>query len=115
MPDVTVAEYAARHAVSPQTVKRRLKSGALAGYRVDTPQGFIWHINDTADDTPVNGAQSELVAFLQEQLVAKDSQIGILLDQLREANTRLALPAPANGQPWWKQFWPGHKTTNSLY
>ena len=43
-----------------------------------------------------------LVAFLQEQLVAKDSQIGILLDQLREANGRLALRAPTNGRPWWK-------------
>lgn len=106
MPDVTVAEYAARHAVSPQTVKRRLKSGALAGYRVDTPQGFIWHINDTTNDIPVNGAtaSAELVAFLQEQLIAKDSQIGILLDQLREANSQLALPAPANGRPWWSRL-----------
>ena len=30
---------------------------------------------------------------LQVQIATKDSQIGILLDQLREANARLALPA----------------------
>ena len=69
MPDVTVTEYAARHGVSPQTVKRRLKSGALVGYRVDTAQGFTWHINDMTNDIPVNGDQGgELLEFLREQL-----------------------------------------------
>ena len=36
------------------------------------------------------------------QIATRDPQIGVLLDQLREANARLALPAPANGRPWWK-------------
>jgi len=109
--DVDIHEAAVRLGVSESAVRRRLRVGTLKGRRERIASGYKWVcvVPDDAYATPtLNGDQSgsELVTFLQEQLVAKDSQIGILLDQLREANSRLALPAPANGRPWWK-LWKG--------
>ena len=105
--NVDIHEAAARLGVSESAVRRRLRVGTLEGRRERISSGFKWVcvLPDGAYAMPTlnsDQAAGELVAFLQEQLVAKDSQIGILLDQLREANGRLALPAPANRQPWWK-------------
>lgn len=41
---VSIKEAAARLGVSPDTIRRRLKSGELAGERVKTPQGFVWRV-----------------------------------------------------------------------
>ena len=105
--EVDIHEAAARLGVSESAVRRRLRTGTMEGRRKSTPSGFRWVcvLPNGAYATPSpNGDQAagELVAFLKEQLVAKDWQIGTLLDQLREANGRLALPAPATGRPWWK-------------
>ena len=48
-------------------------------------------------------ANDELVAFLKEQIVQKDDQLGLVLEQLRELHTQ-ALPAPPAGRRWWR-FW----------
>jgi hypothetical protein len=45
MPFVTVPEAAVRLGVSPQTVKRRVKSGKLSGRQEATAQGFNWLID----------------------------------------------------------------------
>lgn len=105
--EVDIREAAVRLGVTESAVRRRLRAGTLEGRQERIASGFRWVcvVPDGAYATPtLNGDQAtgELVAFLQEQLVAKDSQIGILLDQLRETNGRLALPAPANGRTWWK-------------
>jgi hypothetical protein len=45
MPFVTVLEAAVHLGVSPQTVKRRLKSGKLKGRQEATAQGFTWLVD----------------------------------------------------------------------
>ena len=102
--DVDIHEAAVRLGVSESAVRRRLRVGTLEGRRERIASGYKWVcvVPDDAYATPtLNGDQAagELVTFLKDQLIAKDSQIGILLDQLREANSRLALPAPR--RPWW--------------
>ena len=52
MPFVTVPEAAVRLGISPQTVKRRLKSGKLRGRQEATAQGFNWLID--VPDIPNN-------------------------------------------------------------
>jgi len=107
--EVDIREAAVRLGVTESAVRRRLRAGTLEGRQERIASGFRWLcvLPDGAYATPtLNGDQAagELVTFLKDQLVAKDSQIGILLDQLREANGRLALPAPGNGRPWWNRL-----------
>jgi hypothetical protein len=60
MPFVTVPEAAVRLGISPQTVKRRLKSGKLRGRQEATAQGFNWRV-DIPDipNTPSAGTPRE--------------------------------------------------------
>lgn len=114
--EVTIQEAAKHLGVSESAVRRRLRAGTMEGRQERIASGFRWvcilPINAYVTPT-LNGTQSgELLEFLREQIRVKDEQIGILFDQLREANTRLALPAPQQSfwtQPWWK-IW---KTTAS--
>jgi excisionase family DNA binding protein len=50
---MTPAEAAARLGISERTVQRRLKQGALQGYKVDTGRGEVWRVVlDGMTDTP---------------------------------------------------------------
>jgi hypothetical protein len=44
MERVSIKEAAERLGVSQDTIRRRLKSGGLAGEREKTPQGFVWRV-----------------------------------------------------------------------
>ncbi len=127
MPDMTVREYAFKTGKSEQTIKRWLKGGRLAGYQVNTPQGFVWYVTDTPDaiaqDRP-QGAESgegaalrEMIELLKRELEArdrqmeaqerqmaeKDKQIEQLHILLKDAHERM-LPAPPAARSWWQKI-----------
>jgi hypothetical protein len=128
MPLVTVGEAADRLKISTQTVKRRLKNGALKGEQKDTPQGYIWLVDISeaeTDTTILNGDISgdtsaaisreiqrleQMLEILQkelehrdEQLETKDRQIEQLHVLLQQAQA--ALPAPRDHRSWWQRVW----------
>ncbi len=112
----TIPEAARRLGVSEHTVRRRVRSGELAGKQVATPQGFTWLV-DIPDDLPEPEISSgevqalrELVANLQDrinaqgkELEAKNKQIEQLHVLLQQAQA--ALPAPRDNRPWWQRLW----------
>jgi hypothetical protein len=107
--------------ISESTVRRRLRNGELPGKQVPTKQGFVWKVevdDELVADTPDSGELAALhglvtslneqlallksqVAAQQEQLVAKDTQIGQLHVLLQQAQ---ALPAPREGWGWWRRL-----------
>jgi hypothetical protein len=123
---VGLTEAARLLGISESTARRRLRNGELAGRQVPTKQGFVWmvEVDDAlvAENTDPGelGALRGLVASLneqlallksqvlaqQEQLGAKDTQIGQLHVLLQQAQA--ALPAARDNRSWWYKLW--HRT-----
>ncbi len=120
---VGLSEAARLLGISESTARRRLRNGELPGRQVPTKQGFVWRVE--VDDALVAdnpdpgelGALRGLVASLneqlallksqvlsqQEQLGAKDTQIGQLHVLLQQAQA--ALPAAGDHRSWWYKLW----------
>lgn len=88
MPDVSIREAADRLGVSIDTVRRRVRSGALPatkGSRAGDP--YVVHLDDGHPEPPTTTEADvlrELVAVLREQVAVKDREIAALhrlLDQ----------------------------------
>ncbi|MDP9355180.1 MAG: hypothetical protein M3R02_07835 [Chloroflexota bacterium] len=115
-----IREAAARLGVSPDTIRRRLKSGELAGQKEQTPQGFTWLVEvpftleppPRPDDAPPAPPPPEpapdqstaptaevrrleqLVEVLQTELEARRREVEQLHIVLSQQARALALPAP---------------------
>jgi hypothetical protein len=118
--EVGLAEAARLLGISEATARRRVHNGELPGRQVPTRQGFVWMVEvedalvtdkaDSGELAALRGLVTSLneqlallksqVSAQQEQLVAKDTQIGQLHVLLQQAQA--ALPAPRDGRPWWK-------------
>ncbi|MDP9354403.1 MAG: hypothetical protein M3R02_03830 [Chloroflexota bacterium] len=113
---------AGRLGVSPDTIRRRLKSGELAGQKEQTPQGFTWLVEvpytieppprpdaspepppappaDSAPDQSTAPAAEvrrleQLVEVLQTELEARRREVEQLHIVLSQQARALALPAP---------------------
>jgi len=107
MAQVSVAEASRRLDLSQDTVRRRLRTGELAGEKVAHAGGFRWlaDVPEPGQETPAGNGQGEtaalreLVNTLQEQLDARTREIS----ELHQLMAAKALPAPGN-RPWW-MFW----------
>jgi len=113
---VTINEAARRMNVSEHTVRRRVRSGELAGSQVATPQGYTWlvEVEEVAQPAaPANGeleSLRELVEVLKAQTEADREERVRKDDQIRELHVLLqqvqaALPAPREEQRSWWRFW----------
>ncbi len=120
---VTIKEAAGRLGVSPDTIRRRLKSGELTGQKEQTPQGFTWLVEvpftieppprpDTPSEPPgppppadaaPNQATApaaevrrleQLVEVLQTEIEARRREVEQLHIVLSQQARALALPAP---------------------
>ncbi len=124
---VPIREAAARIGVSADTIRRRLKSGELAGQKERTPQGFTWLVEvpftieppprpdaspepspapaaDLAPDQPTAPAAEvrrleQLVEVLQTELEARRREVEQLHIVLSQQARALALPAPHEAPP----------------
>ncbi len=125
---VPIREAAARLGVSPDTIRRRLKSGELAGHREQTPQGFTWLVEvpftiepPPRPDVPLEAPQAppaaapdqeqttapaaevrrleQLVDVLQAELEARRREVEQLHIVLSQQARALALPAPQDIPP----------------
>jgi len=111
---VGVAQAAHMLGLSQDTVRRRLRSGEMAGQKVAHAGGFRWLVDvpeGTHEEIPqhevresVNGqgetaALRELVDALREQLDSRTREIS----ELHQLLAARALPSPGNS-PWW-MFW----------
>jgi len=120
MEAVSIKEAADRLGISQDTVRRRIRNGALTGEQHTTPQGFKWTVElpevsnglgdrqaDQAAQDQVDGAELAIaveelrarVQSLEAQLGVKDTQIG----ELHRLMATTALNA-APARPWWR-FW----------
>jgi len=109
--ELTITAAAGHLGISPATVKRRLKTGALKGRQIPRPQGYTWliEVDQDQDNHPLTTGSSEgvnapvqeltMIAWLQEELSARRREISEL-HQLLAQQTALN----AGRRPWWK-FW----------
>ena len=102
---LTIKEAAAHLGVSADTVRRRIKAGALPSIKQDG----IWRVEvGAADAPPVPPADApgltDVVEALTAQLAMKDQQIERLHTLLMQSALALA-PAPAEHKPTWFMFW----------
>ena len=110
----TIAEAARLLRVSEHTVRRRLRSGELAGVHVDRAGGYVWLV-ELPDDIQVDSTEAGEVAALKLLIVRLEAQIEAQALELearrREAQEFLfllqqgqaALSAPR--RPWWRWWW----------
>ncbi len=119
---VPIREAAARLGVSADTIRRRLKSGELAGQKERTPQGYTWLVEvpftieppprpdaspeppaappaePAPDQTTAPAAEvrrlEQLVDVLQTELEARRREVEQLHIVLSQQARALALPAP---------------------
>jgi outer membrane murein-binding lipoprotein Lpp len=124
----TVATAADVLGITPESVRRRLRSGTLDGWQVDGPKGPEWRIAlpragaplpdmvvaPTADAHAIVEALRAHVADLQgevarlradldaarSEVAARSADVGRLVEALA-ALTTPALPQPAP-RPWWR-------------
>ncbi len=125
---VPIREAAARLGVSADTIRRRLKSGELAGQKERTPQGFTWLVEvpftigppphpdaspelppaaPPADSGPAQATApaaevrrlEQLVEVLQTELEARRREVEQLHIVLSQQARALALPAPQEASP----------------
>ena len=104
----TIAEYAARHGISPNTVRRRIKAGTLNAEKVDGKylipatdgegnQESNRPVNRIDQSPLVDQLQSE-IAHLRDQLSTKDSQLSNRDNQINQLNQLLAMTSAQNGE-----------------
>lgn len=128
---VTIQEAAQRLGGSQDTIRRRIRRGALQAHQVPTPQGFRWAVElpDDAQAEPmppqgqdVGAAQEgeaqalrELVDTLQAQVEGQREELEARRREVQELHVLLqqhvqqrALPPPG-GSSWWKRLWPRGK------
>jgi excisionase family DNA binding protein len=109
---LTIVEASAKLGKSPRTIHRWLEEGRLPGHKVDVDGHGRWvvDIDNVKDDntamTEPADAQAELldlreeVAWLREQLQAKDTQMHELRALLQQQRQSPEL----DKRPWWA-FW----------
>ncbi len=123
---LTIKQAAAQLGISPDSVRRRIKSGALEAFRVPTAQGYEWRIapmhqppsasrqvggtptQDAAQlgSAPMQDRQAdtqplvEMVERLHRENMQLAGRVGFLEGKLQDAEQKiLALSAPANPEP----------------
>ena len=126
---VTVLEASQRLGLTQDTVKRRLRKGALPGERLPRPQGYVWLVELANDDNPmpeqgddsveqggVNGVNGTMpghgddsvsnreITRLDEMVTMLREQLDVQNNQIRELHVLLsqaALPAPPSERRRW--------------
>jgi len=98
---LSIRQASAQLEVSPDTIRRRLKTGALTGQKING----TWQIILPESPTRATEGDEKLVAALEARITAQDHviqaqamQIGELLVIVRQ--TQAMLPAPH--RPWWR-------------
>ncbi len=127
---VTVLEASQRLGLTQDTIKRRLRKGALPGERLPRPQGYVWFVELANDESPMseqgadsveqggeNGTNGTIpghgddsvnnreIRRLDEMVTMLEKQLESKDNQIRELHVLLqqaALPAPREGRPWWR-------------
>jgi len=117
MEKLTIAQAAPKLGLSQDTVRRRLKTGELAGERLKAAGGFRWMVNvddDTEaeqsnppvaeDNDLVNVLKGQVQSF-QDQLTERAKEISALHQEIGELHQLLGVKAlEAAKRPWWR-FW----------
>ena len=106
MPRVGISEAAHRLGVSQDTVRRRLKTGELAGEKGRSAGGFRWIVD--LDGQVVgrkhDGQDYHLVELLKGQVQDLRVQLEVRAREVSELHQLLATRALNPGKPWWR-FW----------
>ncbi len=74
---MTIREATMISGMSSGTIRHRLRSDILEGERVETAQGYVWHVDfrEDADVPPTHGEVAGMLVILRQQLEVKDDQI----------------------------------------
>ena len=129
MPEIVGLEEAAKRLnISAGTVRRKLKTGEVIGYKKPRPQGYAWEIElpdgmveyptDDPTSTLLEGSNDtvgeiaalrELVATQKRQLEGYERQLDVKDTQISELHVLLqtvqkTLPAPQDHKRWWWPF-----------
>ena len=119
MPRLSIPEAAHRLGLAQDTIRKRLRSGALQGEKVKGAGGFRWEVimadgNEPATappleevtegaGAPVDGA---LVGQMQARIDSLETQLTTRAGEINHLHQLLAQTAlnAAPGRSWWK-FW----------
>lgn len=97
---VGIEEAARLLGASVNTVRRRIKQGALRAERVSRPQGYTYRVFlSTGFHPPGDGSFWELVDTLRNQVMEKDRQIAVLLSLLQREQGNGSQPSNNGNSP----------------
>jgi len=102
--EVSVNEAARHLDVSADTIRRRIRKGALNARQVPRGQGFAWSVTVDDETTFPGQDNADLVTALQERIEAQERLLEAREREVRELHQLLAAGALEAGKrrPWWK-------------
>ncbi|MBA4078270.1 MAG: hypothetical protein C0508_24800 [Cyanobacteria bacterium PR.023] len=124
---LTIKEAARVLGISQNSVRAKLKSGALSGCKVKGPTGEQWRVEltkVTSDLTKptkevtktIEPAQNvevlrllEIIEKQNHRLEAASGQIGYLQAQLENSQDTIRLLEDRSRKPWWRRLWDSFK------
>lgn len=97
----TISEYAAKHGISANTVRRRIKAGTLNAEKVNGK--YLIHDTDGTSNQESNHAnnqidQSQLVDQMQSEITHLRNQLGKRDEQIDKLSHLLAMTSAQNGE-----------------
>jgi len=112
MPRVGIAEAARMLGLSQDTVRKRVRSGELAGEQERAPGGFRWMVDlDVELDPPPvggdprgNGRSDALVDVLMAQVQDLREQLDARTREISELHQLMGARSLNPGRPWWRRW-----------
>ncbi len=124
---LTIKEAARVLGISQNSVRAKLKSGALSGCKVKGPTGEQWRVELTKVTSELTKPTKEvtktiepaqnvevlrLLEIIEKQnhrLEAASGQIGYLQAQLENSRDTIKLLEDKSRKPWWRRLWDSFK------
>ena len=114
MPRLSIPEAAHRLGLAQDTIRKRLRSGALQGEKVKGAGGFRWEVIMADGEEPattppleeVTEGAGALVGQMQARIDSLEAQLTTRAGEINHLHQLLAQTAlnAAPGRSWWK-FW----------
>ncbi len=99
---VNIKEAASILKVSPDTIRRRIKSGALKAEKVTTAQGDRWQVEVYAE--PMQSTQYAYVTALEDRITSLEKELDARRIEVQQLHSLLNRKALSPGTSFWQRL-----------
>jgi len=110
MDGMPISEYARLSGLSPKTIRRKIKTGAIQAVKVAGVYGQEYRITEPPPDPrPVDnrgGQAMDMIDKLNQQNIALAGQLGAAQEKIKTLENQVLLLTESK-RAWWRRFIPG--------